>query len=447
MRKSVINPGPSLSPKENKPPEFAPTAQSERIISLDVVRGIAVLGILLMNIIGFGLANAYDDPTVAGGALGWNYRMWAFGEIFIEGTMRGLFTMLFGLGFMLFTTRGIRKGAGIETADYYYKRMFWLMIFGLIHSYFLLWYGDILFTYAICGMMLFVFRKTKPVNLMVFGVLLLTVGTFRYVADHNNMVETHNGSLKAQVSQNTDTYSDPASQKAYNVQKENKIMQQDYLTILKHRYPRSRQNQTGNLYNYNIWDSMAFMLMGMAFFSWGIFHGRKSYKFYLAMMAAGYVVGLTINIYEVNMIKESNFHPVALTQANLTFHAGRLFTTLGHIGLIMLFIKSGIFRFLQNALSAVGRMAFTNYIMQTIICSLMFLGFGFGLFGKLQRYELYYIVLAIWIVQLIYSPLWFKYFKYGPLEWVWKSLTYSKFQPILKTVDNPAPDYNRSLQR
>ena len=148
------------------------------------------------------------------------------------------------------------------------------------------------------------------------------------------------------------------------------------------------------------------------------------------MIVIGYAIGLSVNYYETMIEINSNFDPVEISRAGQTYQLGRLFTTLGHIGLFMLFIKSGILWFLQNALAAVGKMALTNYLMHTVICTTYFLGFSFGMFGKLQRYELYYVVIAIWIVQLIYSPIWLKYFRYGPAEWLWRSLSYKKKQPF-----------------
>lgn len=432
-----------------------PTSDNERISSLDILRGIAVLGILIMNIVGFGLAFANDDPTVAGGASGANLFIWAFNEVFVEGTMRGLFTMLFGLGFLLFISRGEKKGAGLMTADYYYRRILWLLVFGVIHAYILLWHGDILFTYAICGMMLFAFRTASPKFLIIFGVLLLFVGTLKYVDDYMNVheIQQHGKEAEALAEKNiqlndaqTFALEEWKSIKSKNaeVKQENKIMRQDYLSIMKYRYPRSIRNQTVNLFNYNIWDSLAFMLFGMAFYTWGILQARRSYNFYIYMMVIGYTIGLTVNISEISMIVSSNFDPVVLSKSKLTFHLGRLFTTFGHIGLIMIFVKSGFFRFGQNALANVGRMAFTNYLGQTVICGIIFMGFGFGQFGKMQRYELYYVVVAVWIFQLIFSSLWLRYFKYGPMEWIWRCLTYSKIFPIRRY---PQKVYKPSLQR
>jgi uncharacterized protein len=144
----------------------------------------------------------------------------------------------------------------------------------------------------------------------------------------------------------------------------------------------------------------------------------------------GYAIGLTVNYFETKMIVESNFDLIVHDKTEQTYQLGRIFMILGHIGLFMLFIKSGILKFLQNSLSAVGKMALTNYLMHTIICTTFFLGYGFGMFGKLQRYELYYVVVSIWVIQLIYSPIWLRYFKYGPAEWAWRSLTYLKKQPF-----------------
>ena len=130
------------SPSE---PQLNPVSTSERINSLDIIRGIALLGILLMNIVGFGLAFSYMDPSISGGASGWNLKVWATNNMLFEGTMRGLFTMLFGSGFLLLTARGEEKGGGILVADIYYRRTLWLLLFGLIHAYLFIWFGEILY--------------------------------------------------------------------------------------------------------------------------------------------------------------------------------------------------------------------------------------------------------------------------------------------------------------
>ena len=152
------------------------------------------------------------------------------------------------------------------------------------------------------------------------------------------------------------------------------------------------------------------------------------------MILIGYGVGIPINYYETNILIENNFSVAAFFESGLTYPFGRIAMSMGHIGVVMIFCKSNILGFLRNSLAAVGRMALTNYIMHSVICAFVFTGIGFSLFGKLQRHELYYVVFSIWLFQLIASPLWLKYFRFGPFEWLWRSLTYWKIQPIRRTA-------------
>ncbi|HMC01802.1 MAG TPA: DUF418 domain-containing protein [Flavobacteriaceae bacterium] len=426
--------------------ELRPVERGNRINSLDIIRGIALLGILLMNITGFGLAYAYGDPTNSGGATGWNLKVWIMDNMFFEGTMRGLFTMLFGAGFILLTTRGIEKGGGISVADLYYRRMLWLLLFGILHVYLMLWYGDILYPYALFGLMIFPLRNVKPKHLTIAAVALLTIGSLISVKHYHEdlkiktegvvveLLKEQNEDVKLTDEQETalSSWEDLKKQKKTKEQVKEATEKnlQGYWSIVNSRLGQNEFMQANLVYRFWVWDILSFMLLGIAFFKWRIFQGERTVKFYTLLMIVGYVVGLSVNYYETLLHLNSNFDLVEMSKAEQTYQLGRLFTTMGHIGLFMLFIKSGILKFLQNALAAVGKMALTNYLMHTIICTTFFLGYGFGMFGKLQRYELYYVVLAIWIVQLIYSPIWLKYFRYGPAEWLWRSLSYMKKQPF-----------------
>jgi uncharacterized protein len=203
-----------------------------------------------------------------------------------------------------------------------------------------------------------------------------------------------------------------------------------YWSIVMHKAPENMLTQTIGLYRYGFWDTLAMMLFGMAFFKIGILKAAKSNRFYWKMVLIGYGIGITVNYFEGSHIVSSNFSILSIYKTYMTYHLGRIPTTCGHIALIMLFVKSGFLPFLQKALAAVGQMAFTNYITHSIICNIIFLGYGFSMYGKLQRYELYYIVFSIWIFQLIISPIWLRYFRFGPFEWAWRSLTYWKMQPF-----------------
>ncbi len=174
------------------------------------------------------------------------------------------------------------------------------------------------------------------------------------------------------------------------------------------------------------------MLLGMALFKSGVLTAERSNRFYGTMLAVGYVVGFAVNYREGHIIVDGAFEVLAFDHAALTYDIGRVAMAMGHIGVVMLFCKSGALGFLRTAIGAVGRMALTNYIMHTVICIFVFYGFGFGMYGSLERHELYYVVVAIWLFQLIVSPLWLARFRFGPLEWVWRSLTYWKRQPMLR---------------
>ncbi len=428
------------------PLTLRPVDSTNRINSLDIIRGIALLGILLMNIVGFGLVDAYDNPTISGGATGWNLKVWIINNMLFEGTMRGLFTMLFGAGFILLTERLEKKGGGIQVADIFYRRTLWLLLFGIIHVYLMLWFGDILYPYAIFGLMLFPLRNASPKYLLIAGLILLAFGTIKDINHYHETYKTKTEGLAVQELVNNDNSIElNKEQKSAlskwetivkkrkteeQVKEENEANRSGYWSIVKHRFGINEFFQSTLVYNFWVYDILSFMLMGIAFFKWLIFQGERSNKFYGILMIVGYGIGLIVNYFETVMLIDSNFEVVAMSKSHQTYQLGRLFTTIGHIGLFMLFIKSGILKFLQDALAAVGKMALTNYLMHTIICITFFLGFGFGMFGKLQRYELYFVVFAIWIFQLIYSPIWLKYFKYGPAEWLWRSLTYMKKQPF-----------------
>jgi uncharacterized protein len=422
---------------------LGPVKAKERIHSLDVLRGVATLGILLMNITGFGLVfMAYTDPTVQGGAEGNNLYVWIMNELFFEGTMRALFSMLFGAGMFLMTSRMISWGAGIEVADIYYRRTIWLLIFGLIHAYLLLWAGEILFAYGLYGLLLFPFRKTPP-NRLLWGVLgLILIGValhgYRYQESMKNyeyyqeaQTYAEDKEMPKEVAAGKKAWEAALSQAKPDqetIQEQTEGMHQGYLDLVLFRAPLNRMVQTTFNYDYNPWDVLPMMLLGIALFKLRVLSGSLKRRKYLLMMLIGYAVGISINYYETSLILKSDFSVPAYLQAGFTYPFGRVAVAFGHIGLVMLFCKSGILGFLKNSLAAVGRMALTNYVMHSVICAFVFTGIGFSLYGKLERHQLYYVVLGIWLFQLITSPIWLKYFRFGPLEWLWRTLTYGKLQ-------------------
>jgi uncharacterized protein len=432
---------------------FKPVAGNDRIITLDITRGIALLGILLMNIIGFGLGPwAYGNPAIAGGDTGLNLKVFEIASVFFEGTMRGLFSLLFGVSVVLLTDRLIKKEAGIRVADIYFTRTIWLIIFGVIHAYLLLWWGEVLYAYGVMGLLLFVFRDTKPKYiLMLVGFLVLADTGRQYLkydeAKENKLIYLTYESMSEQEKKEA-APEIIAGKKGWeemnnSIEDQKKKMdeykdntQKGYFGAVAGFAPFNRMIQM-ELYEWGIYDILSIMLLGIALYRLKIITAEKSYRFYLIMMLIGYPAGILINYHEFNLLVSGEFSSMAFSEASVTYPIGRIFILFGHIGTIMIFCKSNWLPWLRLSLASVGRMALTNYIMHSVICMFLFYGFGFGMFGAFERYELYYIVGAIWLFQLIYSPIWLRYFRYGPLEWLWRSLTYKKWQPFRKKVPVP----------
>ncbi len=421
---------------------YQPVQEVQRITSLDVIRGFALLGILLMNIHGMGLPFAYADPTIAGGSEGSNLQVWMMNNLFFEGTMRGLFTVIYGASAVLLLNKLENRDASLGAADIYYRRVMWLLLFGLIHAYVLLWWGEILYSYALFGFLLFPLRKTAPKWLLTAAMVLISFGIFLDVADYYEMDRIYKEGPVLEQLVNTGTelnLEQETTWEAYQEALEKHPKEEiagdvkvkssgTYGEIFKAFIPVNRFMQSKFTYRYDPWDLLSFMLLGMAFFKWGILQNQRSTGFYLLMTVLGYGLGVLVNYYESLIEIEANWDSLAQARAHQSYHVGRLLITLGHIGAVMLMVRWRVLSFLQKAVAAVGRMALTNYVMHSVIAAFVFYGFGWGLYGQLERYELYYVVFSVWILQLITSPLWLRYFHFGPLEWVWRSLTYKKRQ-------------------
>jgi len=424
---------------------FTPLKSSDRIQSLDIMRGVVLLGILIMNINGMGLARAYGDPTVSGGAAGWNLTTWITANFAFEGTMRALFSLLFGVGMFIFMDRLEKKGAGIDAANIYFRRLMWLLVFGLIHGYLLLWTGEILYQYALMGFLVFSFRNLPPIKLTFVAVLLFSIGALWNYADYRKdikfvedvaLIETYKLEGKtlsrdlqevAVKWENMEWERSPEGIAEYNTN-----MRKGYLDVVVFLAPENQHYDENWPYRYDLWDVLSMMLLGIALFKWKILSAEKSYKFYAIMAALGYLIGFSINYHEIHSIMEGDFSLLSFSKANITYDLGRVPVAIGHVGSIMLFCKLPLLKWLKGSLAAVGKMALTNYVMHSVFALFIFTGAGFGLFGTLQRFELLYVILGIWIFQLIVSPIWLKYYQYGPLEWIWRNLSYLKKHPLKK---------------
>ena len=436
--------------------EFAsavPVRRQERISSIDVVRGVAVLGILLMNIVAMGLPHwAYDDPTIIGSRTPIDYWTWAINSVLFEGKMRTIFSMLFGAGVILITSR-LEERAGRDTpADIHFRRNMWMVLFGAIHGYVLLWPGDILYHYGIAGMALFVFRHVRPSRLAILGAIILALQAPKMFGFGMQMTEARDGlaRIKAEtVAGKTISKEDQEKQKEWQkflgeqrptgeqLQKEIDNRQKGYLANITAFAPVIFMFHTDLLYLIFFWDVVGAMMIGMALYKWGVFSAARSYKFYALMALAGYGYGLPAGTF---VVWDWTRHGFELGTRWMTLYdTTRVAVALGHAAVVMMICKAGLLRFVTRPLSAVGQMALTNYIMTSVIVGIVFYGYGFGLFGQLARHQLYYVVAGIWAIELIVSPIWLKFFLFGPLEWLWRSLTYKKLQPMRIRSEDPVP--------
>lgn len=424
---------------------FTALKSSDRILSIDIMRGIVLFGILLMNINGMGLAGAYGDPTVTGGATGWNLTTWITTNLFFEGTMRALFSLLFGVGMFIFLDRLREKKAGINAANIYFRRLLWLLFFGLVHGYLLLWTGEILYDYALMGFVVFSFRNLPPIKLTLVAVVLFSIGTLWNYSDYKDdikfvedvaLVKNYKleGKTLSKELQEVDLKWEKREWKrsSEGIAEYNTNMRKGYLDVVAFLAPENKHTDIDWPYRWDLWDILSMMLIGIALFKWKILSAEKTYKFYGIMTALGYLIGLSINYYEIHSIMEANFSLLSFSKSNITYDLGRVPVAMGHVGLIMLFCKSPVLKWLKSSLAAVGKMALTNYVMHSVFAMFIFTGAGFGLFGTFQRFELLYIVFAIWIFQLILSSIWLKYYQFGPLEWIWRNLSYLKKHPFKK---------------
>jgi len=437
---------PMGSPSAPLPPvETSPVTAPERVDSVDTLRGFALLGILVMNIYFFALPGAvYFDPRVWGGADGINLWTWIVTHVFFEQKFMSIFSMLFGAGVVLMVQRAERRGSSLGRI--WFRRCFWLLMIGLVHAY-IFWYGDILFTYAVCGFLLYFFRRRSPRTLVIIGIVVMLVALplssglgwmmnfMRDTAVEAEQLLADGESLSVMQQSMLENW-DVTKQEYYPTPEQLReeidlYADGSYGEIFADRFPAvvNMQLVAGIV---NVWWHVGgLMLIGMGLMKSGVFSAERSSRFYGGMVVFGYCTGVPFAVWSVIDMRAHDFDFVHTMSSGGHFnYAAGFLLCLGHIGLVMLACRAGLFPRLRLRLAAVGRMALTNYLMHTLICITIFYSHGFGLFGRLDRFPLMGVVLAIWIFQLAVCRPWLERFRFGPAEWLWRSLTYRKLQPF-----------------
>ena len=440
-----------------RPPELAtrPVERQERVASVDVLRGFALLGILLMNITSFGLPSwAYAIPLSTplpvfnGPHAKVNTITWFLRWVLAEGKMRALFSMLFGAGAVLLTSRAEQRGAGDRTADIFTRRNMWLVLFGMLHGY-LIWYGDILYWYGLTGLLfLYPCRKLKAKTLVWAACAVLVTNTVflgggqmarayfsqkkALAADTamragKPLTETQRDDMKAWTEVQEDFR--PPQKK---LDEEMKAMRGGYLSAQGHQAKENFQTET-MFYYFAFGDVLAFMLLGMAMYKNGFLAAEWSFKAYALTALIGLGVAWPLVFEGCLHAWRSHFDQITTTAwLTVPYELGRVSGALGNAAIVLIIFKAGVLRWLTKALAAVGQMALSNYLLTSTSCKILFVWLPHPRwFGRLEYYQLYFVLAGVWAVNLVWSSIWLRYFRFGPVEWLWRSLTYWKRQPML----------------
>lgn len=401
--------------------QIAPVSLSERIEILDVLRGLAICGILIGNLqwfSGYGMmpqALASQAPIV-------DQVTHFLVHFFIEGKFYSIFSFLFGVGFAMQIARATERGD--TKAALFKRRLFWLLVIGLLHAY-LLWAGDILSIYALMGFILLLFRKKTDGALLKWAFALLTIPIVTYILLYVAFVAFAPPDANASINSGQMEFWTESVRKAstgsyfqiltdFNLQY---IVGRYALLIFQMRLPKI----------------LAMFLLGYYAYRQGFFHNLTGHAAFIRkVLIYGLILGIIGNIaFSALAGNEAPFPPsVAGVGGVIAYAYGVPALALGIIALIATLWQKTAWQRMLSILAPVGRMALTNYLLQTVVCVLIFYGYGFGLFGQFGALTATSIAFGIFLLQIVTSTLWLKYFAYGPMEWIWRQLTYRKRLPL-----------------
>ena len=400
-----------------------PVSPDARIDSIDVLRGFALLGILYMNIQLFAMPDAaYLNPSAYGDLGGANFQVWLGGRLFADLKFMTIFAMLFGAGIVLMTTSAEARGGG--SARVHYRRMGWLALIGLAHAH-LLWAGDILFAYAVCGMVVWPLRRKAPEVLLAVGAVLIAVPSALYI-----WIGTSLPYWPEDVAAEITAGWHPGPEL---IDSQLAAYRGSWIEQAPLRSTTALIVQLMLLPLWFGWRNAGLMLVGMALFKLDVFSARRAPRFYGTLVAGALLVGIPATAYGVMLDFRHDW------AADWSFFLGSQFiywpsiaVSLGYIGGVMLVCRTGALRGLTRPFAAVGRTALSNYLLQTVICTTIFYGHGFGLYGSVDRVGQFGIVIGVWAVQMVASSLWLRHYRSGPAEWVWRAATYGSRPPFLR---------------
>jgi uncharacterized protein len=368
---------------------------------------------------------------------------WFFTHLLFDQKFLSIFSMLFGGGLIMMSERAAAKGA--DYGRFYFRRQFWLLTIGMFHAY-LIWFGDILFVYAWVGMLVYWFRNWRPRSLIILACLLLPVGlftTYGYSISIDQMqvrvaeievIQEQGGELSDDDNSvleewaETKSFIDPGAEE---LQKDLTAYTGGYSDNLAQRVPTAMLVQVGSFFVFGIWRVGALMLLGMALMKLGVLSGKRTAAFYRNMLLLGFGIGLPLALFSAVDAHAHQFSGLYMLRVgNIPNYFASILIAFGYIALVMLLVKSGAIGKIMARFAAVGRMALTNYLMHSVILTTIFYGFGIGLYGQVPRAAQMLFVIAVVGFQLLLSPWWLARYRFGPVEWLWRSLSYGRRQPM-----------------
>ena len=392
------------------------TVSHQRVLAIDGLRGFAVLGIFMMNVQAFGMVQAaYLNPAIQLDLSGLNFWIWWIGHVLFDQKFMALFSLLFGSSLVLLTAK--QTDVGARAWPLYYRRTFWLFLIGLIHAY-LIWYGDVLVLYAVVGALIFWLRSLGPGVQLGIGLALLTLAPLIMLVIGALLPPAEMADVAGSLT--------PSFQQ---IQAEVAAYQGTWTQAFAVRVSSALDMQLGSLFGL-FWRTAGLMLIGMAFYKMGLVSGQLPFKAYRRFAIISVGVGLPLSVASAYVGQIVQWNPLVMVfgLAQLLNYLGSLALALTYLCLIMMLYKSDWLGGVKMRLAAVGRMALSNYILQSLLATLFFYGFALGYFSQIERWGQALLVLAMWVLQLTLSPLWMRHFRYGPLEWLWRSLTLGHLQ-------------------
>jgi len=390
-----------------------PVPGGQRIVALDVLRGVAVLGILGTNIQHFAMfAGTVRDPSLYGSLDGANIWVYALTYTFVYQKFLPIFAMLFGAGILLGADR--REAAGIDPSRFHYRRMTVLLLIGLCHAY-LIWYGDILVAYALSGMVAFQFRRVPPRGLIVLGIALLAASPVIRVLFFilPGMLGGAGGDggpgIEQVIANDLEAFRGP------------------WVEQFRTRAAYVLEGQMTGFAVVLFWRACGLMAIGMGLCKLGVMTGRRSGRFYITLAGVALAIAVPVTALGLTgcvVTDWDNFWLWFLSDQIIYWFG--IVMSLAYVSIVMLACREGCRSWLGRSLAAVGRLALTNYLLQSLLCTFLFYGHGLGLYGSVERTGQVAVVAGVWLLQLFVSPLWLRRFRYGPAEWLWRSLAYGR---------------------